>query len=276
MTSISEELAEQIRAIREDVVMKTLAVTLVAGAVLLLGNMVRNVYLGNSLSIVHPVLYLTLYAVFLLRRRIGAERIAWLIVILLYLAATVGLFVYGLAGNSAAVYMAFCFVSTTFFGVRGGGAAAALSVGSYALVGILHIAGLINLSLDLPTFLQNPYSWIAAVLTIGSMSWLVLSQVGSLNNRHLKLLAEQHHLARHDPLTGLMNRVALESILEHAIAEAAREDLSVAVFLLDLDRFKNINDSLGHSAGDDLLIPVVGRLLGCVWESDIVARLIGD
>ncbi|QKV56702.1 MAG: GGDEF domain-containing protein [Dechloromonas sp.] len=107
---------------------------------------------------------------------------------------------------------------------------------------------MINLSLDLPTFLQNPYSWIAAVLTIGSMSWLVLSQVGSLNNRHLKLLAEQHHLARHDPLTGLMNRVALESILEHAIAEAAREDLSVAVFLLDLDRFKNINDSLGHSA----------------------------
>ncbi|QKV56701.1 MAG: hypothetical protein HT580_05220 [Dechloromonas sp.] len=121
MTSISEELAEQIRAIREDVVMKTLAVTLVAYAVLLLGNMVRNVYLGNSLSIVHPVLYLTLYAVFLLRAAIGAERIAWLIVILLYLAATVGLFVYGLAGNSAAVYMAFCFVSTTFFGVRGGG-----------------------------------------------------------------------------------------------------------------------------------------------------------
>ena len=276
MTSISEELAEQIRAIREDVVMKTLAVTLVAGAVLLLGNMVRNVYLGNSLSIVHPVLYLTLYAVFLLRRRIGAERIAWLIVILLYLAATVGLFVYGLAGNSAAVYMAFCFVSTSFFGVRGGALAAALSVGSCALVGILHIAGLINLSLDLPTFLQNPYSWVAAVLTIGSMSWLVLSQVGSLNNRHLKLLAEQHHLARHDPLTGLMNRVALESILEHAIAEAAREDLSVAVFLLDLDRFKNINDSLGHSAGDDLLIQVAGRLRGCVRESDIVARLSGD
>jgi len=98
MSSISEELAEQIRAIREEVVMKTLSVTLLAGGVLLVGNMARNLHLGNSLSIIHPLLYLSLFSVFLLRRRIGAARIAWFTVILLYLAATVGLFIYGLAG----------------------------------------------------------------------------------------------------------------------------------------------------------------------------------
>ena len=276
MTSISEELAEQIRAIREEVVMKTLSVTLLAGGVLLIGNMARNLHLGNSLSVVHPVLYLTLFAVFLLRRRIGAERIAWFTVVLLYLAATGGLFIYGLAGNSAAVYMAFCFVSTTFFGVRGGSVAAALSIGSCALVGILHVGGWIALSFDLPTFMQNPYSWVAAVLTIGSMSWLVLSQVGSLNDRHMKLLCEQHHQARHDALTGLNNRVALESILDQSIADTVREDLALAVFLLDLDRFKNINDSLGHNAGDSLLVEVATRLQGCVRGADTVARLSGD
>ncbi|HRA82658.1 MAG TPA: diguanylate cyclase [Thauera sp.] len=114
------------------------------------------------------------------------------------------------------------------------------------------------------------------MLTIGSMSWLVLSQDESLNDRHMKLLCEQHHQARHDALTGLNHRVALESILDQSIADTVREDLVLAVFLLDLDRFKNINDSLGHNAGDRLLIEVATRLQGCVRGADTVARLSGD
>ncbi len=276
MNPISDDLAEQIRAIREEVVEQTLVVSLLAGGMLLLATLARSLYLGHPFGLLHPVLYLFLYGVYLSRRLIGAERIAWATVVLLYAAATGGLFIYGLIGNSATIYMAFCFVSATLFGVRGGIVAALLAAGSIALVGILYIGGLLYLTFDLSSFMQSPYSWAAAVMTIGMTAWLVLSQVGSLNGRYMKLLAEQHHLARHDSLTGLKNRVALESVLEHSIAEAARDDLFVAVFLLDLDRFKNINDSLGHSAGDDMLIQVAGRLRGCVREADIVARLSGD
>ena len=276
MTRKPDELGEQIRAIREEVVMKTLSVTLIAGSVLLLGNMARNLHLGNPLSIVHPLLYLVALTFYLARRRIGAQRIAWLTVILLYLAATAGMLVYGLAGNSAAVYMAFSFVSTTFFGVRGGAAAAALSVGSMALIGGMLVGGRISMNVDLPAFMLNPFSWVAAVLTVGSMSWLVLSQVGRLNDRYMKLLGEQHHQARHDSLTGLNNRMALESVLDQAIADALRENLGLAVFLLDLDRFKNINDSLGHNVGDHLLVEVADRLQACVRGADTVARLSGD
>mgnify|MGYP001111686348 CR=1 FL=1 len=276
MTRKPDELGEQIRTIREEVVMKTLSVTLIAGSVLLLGNMARNLHLGNPLSIVYPFLYLVALTFYLTRRRIGAQRIAWLTVILLYLAATAGMMVYGLAGNSAAVYMAFCFVSTTFFGVRGGAAAAALSVGSMALIGGMLVGGRISMNVDLPAFMLNPFSWVAAVLTVGSMSWLVLSQVGRLNDRYMKLLGEQHHQARHDSLTGLNNRMALESVLDQAIADALRENLGLAVFLLDLDRFKNINDSLGHNVGDHLLVEVASRLQACVRGADTVARLSGD
>ena len=276
MNPISDDLAEQIRAIREEVVEQTLVVSLLAGGMLLLATLARSLYLGHPFGLLHPVLYLFLYGVYLSRRLIGAERIAWATVVLLYAAATGGLFIYGLIGNSATIYMAFCFVSATLFGVRGGIVAALLAAGSIALVGILYIGGLLYLTFDLSSFMQSPYSWAAAVMTIGMTAWLVLSQFGSLNGRYMKLLAEQHHLARHDSLTGLKNRVALESVLEHSIAEAARDDLFVAVFLLDLDRFKNINDSLGHSAGDDMLIQVAGRLRGCVREADIVARLSGD
>jgi diguanylate cyclase (GGDEF)-like protein len=85
-----------------------------------------------------------------------------------------------------------------------------------------------------------------------------------------------HHMALHDALTGLPNRGLLEDRLSQAIALATRYQKRVAVFMLDLDRFKNVNDSFGHYVGDRLLESVSTRLRGCVRESDILARLGGD
>ena len=84
------------------------------------------------------------------------------------------------------------------------------------------------------------------------------------------------HLAHHDPLTGLANRFTLMARLEQAFADARRNNRKVAVIFLDLDRFKTINDSLGHHIGDLLLVAVAERLRGRMRESDIVARLGGD
>ncbi|MGP8175319.1 MAG: putative bifunctional diguanylate cyclase/phosphodiesterase [Terracidiphilus sp.] len=84
------------------------------------------------------------------------------------------------------------------------------------------------------------------------------------------------YMALHDALTGLPNRVLLEDRLGQAIALASRNQKIVAVLMLDLDRFKNVNDSFGHYAGDRLLEAVSVRLQGCLRECDIVARLGGD
>jgi len=84
------------------------------------------------------------------------------------------------------------------------------------------------------------------------------------------------HLAHHDPLTGLPNRLLFLDRLEHAVALAHRADTTLAVLFLDLDRFKHINDSLGHAAGDQLLQVAAQRLLAVMRESDTVARLGGD
>lgn len=84
------------------------------------------------------------------------------------------------------------------------------------------------------------------------------------------------YMALHDALTGLPNRVLLEDRLGQAIALACRNQKSVAVLMLDLDRFKNINDSLGHYAGDRLLEAVAVRLQACLRESDVVGRPGGD
>jgi diguanylate cyclase len=85
-----------------------------------------------------------------------------------------------------------------------------------------------------------------------------------------------HHLATHDELTGLPNRVLLDDRLAQTIAQADRDQRSFAIMVCDLDRFKRVNDSLGHKAGDRLLQEVARRLTDVVQPGDTVARIGGD
>ena len=88
--------------------------------------------------------------------------------------------------------------------------------------------------------------------------------------------AELYYLAHYDSLTGIPNRMLLADRLEHACHEAARRGRLVALLFVDVDRFKQINDSLGHSAGDAVLCKVVDRLKASARAADTVARLGGD
>lgn len=85
-----------------------------------------------------------------------------------------------------------------------------------------------------------------------------------------------HHIAHHDSLTGLPNRFSLSGRIHQALALARRDGGRVALLFIDLDRFKVVNDTLGHHVGDQLLIEVARRLQESVRDSDVVARLGGD
>ncbi|WP_128930533.1 EAL domain-containing protein [Bradyrhizobium zhanjiangense] len=99
---------------------------------------------------------------------------------------------------------------------------------------------------------------------------------------HLDVTAQRRseakitHMAQHDALTDLPNRVLLRERMEHAIAVTRNGGLDLAVLMLDLDRFKEVNDTLGHPAGDSLLRAVAARLRECTTETALIARLGGD
>lgn len=116
--------------------------------------------------------------------------------------------------------------------------------------------------------------WLEAdtVRLPGGEMMLVVQDVGERRQAQARI----EHLARHDTLTGLFNRYTLETRLDQALLAARRNSEMLAVLFIDLDRFKTINDSMGHHVGDQLLVKVARRLLASVRGSDIVARQGGD
>lgn len=102
-----------------------------------------------------------------------------------------------------------------------------------------------------------------------------LAQVQDITERR-RFHSQLKHMADHDPLTGLLNRRAFERELDHHVSRVARYGVEGAVLVLDLDHFKYVNDTLGHTAGDDLIISVARGLTDRLRDTDVLARLGGD
>ena len=149
-------------------------------------------------------------------------------------------------------------------------------------------AGLVALVAGESTFYQAEHSFVHAD---GSVVWGLLNgfvvhdvegrpdylvlQVKDVTTRK-QAETQLAHQALHDELTGLPNRVLLGDHIKFACARAQRNGTHVAVLFLDLDDFKEINDSLGHVAGDEVLVQVAERLRSCLRDGDTAARLGGD
>jgi diguanylate cyclase (GGDEF)-like protein len=117
---------------------------------------------------------------------------------------------------------------------------------------------------------------LALMTLLGRLSWQLQQSRQRAADAQVAHAARIEYVARHDGLTGLPNRGFFGYLLHDRLTVAKRYGRPLAVMFLDLDRFKLVNDTLGHDAGDALLKEVAARLRGAVRESDIAARLAGD
>ena len=126
------------------------------------------------------------------------------------------------------------------------------------------------------------YQWVWLALLLPPFAWMG-ARIGVMRARILRANAELvnalgtiQDMATHDSLTGLHNRASMTDALEHAVSRARRSGETLALFFIDLDGFKSVNDTLGHATGDQLLREIAQRLRARVRQSDLVARLGGD
>jgi diguanylate cyclase (GGDEF)-like protein len=134
--------------------------------------------------------------------------------------------------------------------------------------------------------LDNP--WFATALAVFALGLMGIALAIAVYDSYLKQQqrdrdqddqladARARHASHHDPLTGLPNRLALVEAAEAALHEATNRDQQVAVMVLNVDRLKSINDSLGHQAGDELLLELSRRLRTVLRRKDLLTRLAGD
>ena len=133
---------------------------------------------------------------------------------------------------------------------------------TFATLAVLALSPLIAI-----VAVATPYSWTLLPLLL--LPLLAVQKTAEMSRK-------QEHQALHDPLTGLPNRLLLTDRIEQALVRSGRTEGSVLVMFLDLDLFKVVNDSLGHHAGDALLIDVARRLQSAVRPGDTLARFGGD
>ncbi|MGR9086019.1 MAG: diguanylate cyclase domain-containing protein [Gammaproteobacteria bacterium] len=118
--------------------------------------------------------------------------------------------------------------------------------------------------------------WVHTHLGHGHKDDVTVLSVGMDATDRIQAETRSRWLAHHDPLTGLANRLRFQEELERSFAESSRSGMPTALLLLDLDYFKEVNDSSGHAAGDALLVHLSGELQARARKSDIIARLGGD
>ena len=126
------------------------------------------------------------------------------------------------------------------------------------------------------------YQWVWLALILPAFAWIgsrisvMRARILRSNEELTSALAVIQEMATHDSLTGLPNRASLSDTLQHAVNKADRNKNGLALFFIDLDNFKSINDTLGHPTGDQLLREMARRIRASIRDSDLVARLGGD
>jgi len=277
-------------------------------------QVIRNPQIAWQGAAIFVIFYLAfLYVTF--QRNLSAGTRSWAVVTLTYLAGVVSMARGGLAGDGTIFLTVLPILTITLVNARTGIYAAGLSLSTFVVFGILAHFGILTRWLIIFDNPQTPDQWLYFGLAMGTLVIVTVFVVYKFSNFQMDTLrsvqevshaladanrqledanqqleqkirqrtrelsnANQHlqFLATHDNLTGLPNRFLFFDRLDQAIKKSKRQKQCFALLFIDLDDFKNVNDSFGHVTGDEVLQKLSDSLAQTVRDSDTVARLAGD
>lgn len=292
---------------------RTLTLVLSAGLVLifpaLLQTLLRTAdYPAERAGAIALLVVYLFTALLAALRKLDYRVRGWGALAVIYTSGLISLGRGGLAGDGRVYLVVLPMVAATLVGLKASRVSAAVSLATYSVFAYLAVSGRLEGWLIVH---ENPVSadhWvydglvmatlmIASMVMLNNFTRLLMRTIRSeqtalrdLQQANLTLeekvekrtaeLAEANrlllHQATHDALTGLPNRVLFFDRLEHAIQQAERQQTHLSVLFIDLNNFKDVNDTYGHTQGDHLLQEVARRINTSVRESDTVARLSGD
>jgi len=268
----------------------------------------------RSLALVFVFLYLGIVGLYFLRK-INVQIRGWALMLLIYLTGVFAMVRGGLAGDGRVYLLLLPVFGVVLVSVRAGIALAFTSTITFIVFGFLAHFGWLEqwliVVVNPVTYDHWLYDGLVFVALMGTAVFMLvdfyifliktltaeqenaerlreahqlldqtnLSLEEKVKQRTLELADANRRLRRlvdHDPLTGLPNRILFYKHLDNSITQAQHHDSKLAILFIDLDNFKQINDSFGHLLGDRLLTKVAVRLQKSVRESDTVARLSGD
>lgn len=232
---------------------------------------------------VHALLGIVAIGTFLARGRLPNRIKFAIVVVMFYGVGVVGLVSLGLIGAG----LWWLVVSSLLLGVvhspRVGLWATSVTFLFVCCIGYGFVSGYLRLPVDANAYVTSASSWITLIIATSIMPYFVFQAIATLQSETAGLLSQVEsqrdeiaRLASHDQLTGLLMPQALADRLDHAIATSQRTGKRLALLFLDLDRFKQVNDSYGHAAGDYLLKTLAERFRKALRESDSIARIGGD
>ena len=279
-----QELNNQLRNIREysaDRMWKGLLVVALGGAPV---SVSRATFTGwLPLYTLHLLLALFVTIIYFFSPRLSHQLKSWIMVMLFWGVGLPGVFSFGLSASSLLWLVLSSFVASSILSVRTGIYVAFAVVVLYCLLAIAYVSGFFVLSVDMNLYTSEVTSWATMLVGTGTFIYFVLQTNVTYLRSITDLLrqvsdnrVEIARLANYDNLTGLPVMRLAEERINLMLSKAQRTKETIALLFIDLDGFKEVNDTWGHAVGDLLLVEVAKRLSSSLRKADTVARFAGD
>ena len=234
-------------------------------------------------DIIYGFLLITSTLMVIYRKKLQTRTLQYYLVGVVGLSAVVSALTYGVVGPTSIYAIFTIFLASTALGFAVTIAFVIFFTLFYAVLGYAVITGVYTFNVDLNNHAHSLHVWFITCAVSGLLGFY-LSQMfyrfvrtqAKLIERTSKQKQRIEYLANHDALTGLTSMRLTSELIDHALTRAKRIQSRVALFFIDLDGFKNVNDTFGHHIGDEVLRQTANRIRTALRESDVACRIGGD